>query len=60
MTAELILIFGGMLALSGSAFVAFCWSVCNGQMARPREAALTIFDDDEPVGLPTDRFPSRK
>ena len=60
MTASLILIFGGMLALSGSAFIAFIWSIRDGQMTRLKDAPLTIFDEDEPVGVSTDRFPSSK
>lgn len=60
MNADLILIFGGMIALSGSAFVALWWAVRSGQMTRLKDAPLTIFDEDEPVGAPTDRFPSSK
>ncbi|MEI6491138.1 MAG: cbb3-type cytochrome oxidase assembly protein CcoS [Verrucomicrobiota bacterium] len=60
MTAGLILILGGLVFLSGSALAAFCWATKRGQFRNLREAALTIFDRDEPPGTPTDRFPPRK
>ncbi|MFA7232953.1 MAG: hypothetical protein WC076_02460 [Terrimicrobiaceae bacterium] len=60
MTAGSLLIVGGIVFLSGSALLAFCWAVRDGQLRRLKEAPRTIFDDDEPVGVPTDRFPSRK
>ncbi|MFA7344792.1 MAG: hypothetical protein WC003_10840 [Terrimicrobiaceae bacterium] len=60
MTAGILLLVGGLVFLSGSALAAFCWAARDGQLLKLREAPLTIFDDDEPVGVPTDRFPSRK
>ena len=54
------LVFGGIVFLSGSALLALCWAVKDGQMKNLPQAPLTIFDDDEPVGASTDRFPSRK
>ena len=60
MTAGLLLLIGGLIFLSGSALAAFWWAIKDGQLRNLREAPLTIFDDDEPVGVPTDRFPSRK
>lgn len=60
MTPGFLLLIGGLVFLSGSALLAFCWAIKNGQMSNLSEAPLAIFDDDEPVGFPTDRFPSRK
>ncbi|MEI8309557.1 MAG: cbb3-type cytochrome oxidase assembly protein CcoS [Verrucomicrobiota bacterium] len=60
MNAGLFLLIGGLIFLSGSALAAFWWAIKDGQLRDLRKAPLTIFDDDEPVGTPTDRFPSRK
>lgn len=60
MTAGLILIIGGLVFLSGSAVLAFCWAIKDGQFRNLPAAPLIIFDNDEPVGMPTDRFPTRK
>lgn len=60
MTAGLLLLVAGLVFLSGSALLAFYWAVQDGQLSNLAEAPLTIFDDEEPVGQPTDRFPSRK
>lgn len=60
MIAGVILIIGGLVFLSGSALAAFYWAVKNDQLKNLEDAARTIFDDDEPVGTATDRFPSRK
>ena len=60
MIAGLVLIIGGLAFLSGSAVLAFCWATRDGQFRNLTAAPLTIFDKDEPVGVPTDRFPSRK
>ncbi|MFZ4598948.1 MAG: cbb3-type cytochrome oxidase assembly protein CcoS [Terrimicrobiaceae bacterium] len=60
MTAGFLLLVGGLIFLSGSALFAFYWAVRDGQLNNLPEAAKTIFDHDEPVGTPTDRFPSKK
>jgi hypothetical protein len=60
MTPGFLLLIGGLVFLSGSAVAAFCWSVKDCQLTNPRAAALTIFDEDEPVGMATDKFPSRQ
>lgn len=60
MTAGLLLLVAGLVFLSGSALLAFYWAVQDGQFSNLTEAPLIIFDNDEPVGAPTDRFPSRK
>ena len=60
MTAGILLLTAGLVFLSGSALLAFYWSLKNGQLNNLSSAAATIFDEDEPVGTPTDKFPSRK
>jgi len=60
MTAGALLLIGGLIFLSGSALAAFYWSVKDGQLNNLPDAARTIFDDDEPVGTPTDKFPSSR
>jgi cbb3-type cytochrome oxidase maturation protein len=58
MTAGILLLVSGLVFLSGSALLAFYWAVRDGQFNNLSESAKTIFDADEPVGTPTDRFPS--
>jgi cbb3-type cytochrome oxidase maturation protein len=45
------------LALTGSAVWALRWAVKAGQFHDLEKGATVIFDDDEPVGRITDRFP---
>lgn len=59
MTAGTLLLIGGIVFLSGSALVAFYWAVKDGQFQNLSQAPLVIFDEDEPVDQPTDRFPKR-
>jgi len=43
------------------ALAAFVWAVRNGQLDNSNAGALVIFDDEEPVGTPTDQlFEQRK
>ncbi len=58
MIAGYLLLIGGLVFLSGSALAAFYWAVKDGQLENLSEASRVIFDDDEPVGTATDRFPS--
>ena len=55
-----ILILGGFIVLTGSAVLAFAWAARNGQFRNLEKGAEVIFDEDEPVGVTTDQFPSRK
>ena len=59
MTAGTILLVLGLFFLSGSALLAIYWAAKTGQFSKISEGAATIFDKDEPVGIPTDRFPSK-
>jgi cbb3-type cytochrome oxidase maturation protein len=60
MITGFFLLVGGMVVFGGSALLAICWAFRNGQLRDLPGASRTIFDDDEPVGTPTDKFPSRK
>jgi cbb3-type cytochrome oxidase maturation protein len=51
------LILCGIVALSGSAIAAFYWAVKSGQFRNLPEGAKVIFQEDEPEGVATDRFP---
>jgi cbb3-type cytochrome oxidase maturation protein len=46
-----------IFALSGSVLYGFYWAAKNGQFENVREGGLCIFDEEEPVGRPTDHFP---
>ena len=60
MTVAYILIWGCMLVFGSSAVLALIWAVQSGQFRDPKKAAATIFDDEEPIGQITDRFPGGK
>jgi len=59
MITPAILIIGGLIFLSGSALIAFYWAAKTGQFRNVNSGANVIFDSDEPVGKPTDRFPDK-
>jgi len=51
------------VAASGAALAlaAFVWAVRNGQLDQSNAGGLVIFDQEEPVGMPTDQlFEQRK
>lgn len=48
------------LLVTGSAVYALYWSSKKGQLRDLDQGALSIFDEQEPVGRPTDHFPSGK
>jgi cbb3-type cytochrome oxidase maturation protein len=60
MTVGLILLFFGVVLLSGSALIAFFWAVRTGQLQNLDKAPEVIFDEGEPVGKPTDCFPDER
>lgn len=48
----------GVVALFGATAVyGLVWAIRNGQMRGFGRGALSIFDDEEPVGMVTDSFP---
>lgn len=53
-----ILGIGGLLAFS--AIWALGWAVSTGQMQQCAHGATSIFDDEEPIGLMTDGFPTSR
>jgi nitrogen fixation-related uncharacterized protein len=58
MTPIYALAWGLILLFGASAVLALVWAVERGQLRNFERAARTIFDEDEPVGTLTDRFPS--
>jgi cbb3-type cytochrome oxidase maturation protein len=42
-----------------SAVYAFFWSSRNGQLKDFEKGAASIFDEEEPIGRPTDAFPAK-
>lgn len=60
MTAVHLLIWFFMVLLGASAVLALVWAVRSGQLARFQAGATSIFDEDEPIGCPTDAFPQRE
>jgi nitrogen fixation-related uncharacterized protein len=55
-----LLIWGSMLLFGASAVWALVWAIRHGEMSNFKAGAESIFDDDEPVGRPTDAFPGRR
>jgi cbb3-type cytochrome oxidase maturation protein len=47
-------------ALSGTAVYALFWSSKHGQLRDFERGATSIFDEQEPVGKMTDRFPTKR
>ena len=45
-------------ALTGTAVYALYWSSRHGQLRDFERGAVSIFDEEEPVGRMTDRFPA--
>jgi cbb3-type cytochrome oxidase maturation protein len=52
-----ILFVGSVIVLPGTAILAFGWALRQGEFEHLEKTALSIFDEDEPVGVMTDRFP---
>lgn len=46
------------IVLGLSAVGALVWALFSGQLQDLQRTATAIFDEDEPVGLVTDRFPA--
>ena len=55
MAVVYIIAFASVLGVT--AVCALFWALRSGQMDDFRAGALSIFDDDEPTGEVTDRFP---
>lgn len=52
-----VVIWSSAVLLGLSAVWGLVWAIRTGQFHGLREGAESIFDDDEPVGVPTDFFP---
>jgi cbb3-type cytochrome oxidase maturation protein len=59
MSVVWILFVCSVVLLPGVALLALRWAIRQGEFSHLDKTALSIFDDEEPVGLVTDRFPSR-
>lgn len=57
MTLVYATIWGAVVLFGVTAVAALAWAVSRGQMQDPADGARSIFDDEEPVGVMTDRFP---
>lgn len=47
------------LAITGSGVLALRWAARDGQLRDFERNAQSIFDEEEPVGRPTDFFPGK-
>lgn len=52
-----VFIFGSVAVFGITAVAGLVWALRTGQMRHFAAGAATIFDDDEPIGQMTDRFP---
>lgn len=57
MTLVYATIWGAVALFGVTAVAGLAWAVSRGQMEDPAEGARSIFDDEEPIGVMTDRFP---
>ncbi|MBU6401570.1 MAG: hypothetical protein KGS61_14730 [Verrucomicrobia bacterium] len=60
MAVYFFIVFGSLFLLTGSALLALRWAARTGQLRHFQKTALSIFDDEEPVGQMTDAFPGRR
>ena len=60
MTPIYIAIYGFVVVFGVTAIAALVWAIQTGQMKDFQKNAASIFDDDEPIGESTDRFPESK
>ncbi len=59
MTVIWILFVCSFILLPVTALLALRWAVRQGEFRDLRKTALSIFDDEEPVGRLSDHFPSQ-
>lgn len=52
-----LLIWGSTLIFGASTVWALVWAIRRGEMSDFKAGAESIFDDEEPLGQPTDAFP---
>lgn len=54
-----LLFIGGLVILPGTALLALRWAIKQGEFQNLQKTALSIFDEEEPVGEVTDHFPGK-
>jgi cbb3-type cytochrome oxidase maturation protein len=54
-----ILFVCSIIVLPGIALLAFRWALRHGEFDNLQKTALSIFDEEEPVGRVTDHFPGK-
>ena len=59
MTVVWILFVCSVVVLPATSLLALRWALRQGEFDHLDKQALSIFDDDEPVGELTDRFPGQ-
>lgn len=59
MSVAYLAVWALMLAFAASAIYALVWAAHSGQLQGFRAGAASIFDEEEPVGVPTDA-PARR
>lgn len=57
MAAFYVALWGLAAALGATAIGGLVWAIRRGEFHNLREGAASIFDEEEPIGQPTDRFP---
>ena len=57
MSVIYMLVWGFVIVFGLIAVYGLVWSIRTGQLRNFEAGAKSIFDDDEPIGVPTDRFP---
>jgi len=58
MSVVYLLIFGSVIVFGATAVYGLLWAIRTGQMRSFSQGALSIFDEEEPVGTVTDAFPT--
>jgi nitrogen fixation-related uncharacterized protein len=54
------LVFLVLFGFAASALLGFWWAAAHGQFSAIERGATSIFDEDEPIGQPTDSFPEAR
>lgn len=55
-----ILFVSSVIVLPAAALLALRWAVRHGEFENLQKTAMSIFDEEEPVGRMTDRFPGEQ
>jgi len=54
-----VIVFGMLAVFGGTVIWSLWWAIRGGQFSDFQRGAVSIFDDDEPVGQVTDVFPDK-